>query len=126
MAASASGPGALFVTALAAALIAAPAAGQQSRPQFPEFADPRLKQGRGIWLQTCEACHANDIAGAPLVADKGAWKPRLAKGKETLYRSALNGLTGPKGTQMPPRGGNDKLADDEVRAAVDYMMAIVR
>jgi cytochrome c5 len=52
--------------------------------------------------------------------------PRLAMGKEALYKSALGGLTGPKGTQMPPRGGNDKLTDDEVKAAVDYMMAIVR
>ena len=50
----------------------------------------------------------------------------MAKGKEALYKSALGGLTGPKGTQMPPRGGNDKLTDAEVKAAVDYMMAIVR
>src|SRR5687768_4372011 len=107
--------------ALSAAL-AAPAAAQK----FPEFPDARLEQGRAIWLATCEACHANDVAGAPLVASKAAWAPRLAKGRDTLYKSALGGLTGPKGTQMPPRGGNDKLTDDEVRAAVDYMAAIVK
>ena len=60
------------------------------------------------------------------MTDKTAWKPRLAKGKEALYRSALTGLTGPKGTQMPPRGGNAKLTDEQVKAAVDYMMAIAR
>jgi len=27
---------------------------------------------------------------------------------------------------MPPRGGNDKLTDDQVRSAVEYMMAIVK
>ena len=43
-----------------------------------------------------------------------------------LVRSALGGLSGRKGTQMPPRGGNDKLTDDQVRAAVEYMIAIVR
>ena len=95
------------------------------RAEVPGFPDPRLKQGRAIWLGTCEACHANDVAGAPLVGNKGAWAPRLAKGKEALYKSALGGLTGPKGTQMPPRGGNDKLTDDQVRMAVDYMAAIV-
>lgn len=105
------------------AVLAASAAAQGSLPNFP---DPRLKQGRTVWLGTCEACHANDIAGAPLVQDKAAWKPRLAKGRDALYQSALGGLTGPKGTQMPPRGGNDQLSDDQIRAAVDYMMAIVK
>src|SRR5690606_129983 len=111
------------VVALALAAAALPAAAQKT---FPEFPDPRLREGRAIWLESCEACHANDIAGAPLVTDKTAWKPRLAKGKEALYRSALTGLTGPKGTQMPPRGGNAKLTDEQVKAAVDYMMAIAR
>lgn len=115
------------VGALAAAVVfaslAAPPAGAQ---KFPEFPDPRLTQGRTLWLGTCEACHANGVAGAPLVTNKTAWAPRLAKGREALYRSALGGLTGPKGTQMPPRGGNDKLTDEQVRAAVDYMMAIVK
>lgn len=117
-----------MVVALAAALVfgalaVSPAGAQQ---KFPEFPDARLKQGRATWLGTCEACHANDVAGAPLVSNKAAWAPRLKKGRDALYQSALGGLTGPKGTQMPPRGGNDKLTDDQVRAAVDYMMAIAK
>jgi cytochrome c5 len=114
--------GALAAAVIFAALAAAPAGAQK----FPDFPDPRLKQGRAIWLGTCEACHANDVAGAPLVTNKAAWAPRVAKGKEALVRSALGGLTGPKGTQMPPRGGNEKLTDDQIRQAVEYMMAIVR
>ena len=113
---------ALAAAVLFASLAASPAGAQK----FPEFPDPRLKQGRTIWLGTCEACHANDVAGAPLVTSKVAWAPRIAKGRDALYKSALGGLTGPKGTQMPPRGGNDKLTDDQVKAAVDYMVAIVR
>jgi cytochrome c5 len=27
---------------------------------------------------------------------------------------------------MPPRGGNEKLTDDQIKAAVEYMMAIVK
>ena len=108
-------------------LLLAPGAGWCGEAsQYPQFPDPRLKQGRAIWLGTCEACHAHDLAGAPLVADKKAWAPRLAKGPQALYASALGGFTGPKGTQMPPRGGNSKLTDDEVKAAVDYMAAIVK
>jgi cytochrome c5 len=112
--------GAAFIFA---SLVASPAAAAQ---KFTEFPDARLKQGRAIWLATCEACHANDVAGAPLVTNKAAWAPRVAKGKDALYKSALGGLTGPKGTQMPPRGGNDKLTDVEIRAAVDYMVALVK
>lgn len=114
--------GACGAALLFGSLAASPAGAQK----FPEFADPRLQQGRVIWLGSCEACHANDVAGAPLISNKAAWKPRLAKGRDMLYRSALGGLTGPMGTQMPPRGGNDRLTDDQVRAAVDYMMAIVK
>lgn len=115
--------GALAAALVFGSLAASPAAGAQN---FPEFADPRLKQGRAIWLETCEACHAHDLAGAPLVSNKAAWAPRLAKGRDALYKSALGGLTGPKGTQMPPRGANDRLTDDQVKAAVEYMMAIVK
>lgn len=107
---------------VSALLLAASAA--QAQP-FPEFADPRLKAGRAVWLGTCRACHAEDVAGAPLVTDRAAWAPRLAKGKDALYRSALGGRIGPKGTEMPARGGNPALSDDEVRSAVDYMTAVV-
>jgi len=117
-------PAAALAAALVLVSIAASPAGAAQK--FPEFADARLKQGRAIWLGNCEVCHAQDLAGAPLVTNKAAWAPRVAKGKDALYKSALGGLTGPKGTQMPPRGGNDKLTDDEIRAAVDYMVAIVR
>jgi cytochrome c5 len=117
-------PAAALAAALVLVSIAASPAGAAQK--FPEFADARLKQGRAIWLGNCEVCHAQDLAGAPLVTNKAAWAPRVAKGKDALYKSALGGLTGPKGTQMPPRGGNDKLTDDQVRAAVDYMVAIVR
>ena len=110
----------------AIALLSLAAGGVSADPQtFPEFGDARLQLGRGIWLGTCHACHANDIAGAPLVSEAEAWRPRIAQGQEVLYRHALEGFFGPKGTQMPPRGGNDALTDDEVRAAVDYMIAIV-
>jgi len=90
---------------------------------YPEFADPRLKSGREVWMGTCQVCHTEPASGAPQIADKAAWLPRIAKGKEALYRSALGGLTGPKGTEMPARGGNASLNEEQVRMAVDYMTA---
>ncbi len=92
---------------------------------YPEFSELRLKLGRSVWIETCKPCHTTDIAGAPQVSDKAAWAPRLKQSRETLYEHALKGLFGPKGTEMPPRGGNAVLTDDQVKAAVDYMITIV-
>jgi cytochrome c5 len=78
--------------------------------------------GPRAWQATCKDCHANPDSDAPQLANRAAWAPRLAKGAAALYASALGGLKGPLGTEMPARGGNRSLTDDEVRAAVDYMM----
>jgi len=62
------------------------------------------------------------VAGAPKPGDKADWGPRIAQGEETLYKHALEGYTGAKG-MMPARGGGAALKDEEVKAAVDYMVA---
>ena len=54
------------------------------------------------------------------------WTPRLGKPLAVLYEHAINGFFGPDDTMMPARGGNDALTDDQVRAAVDYMIRLAR
>ena len=76
--------------------------------------------GKSIYGKTCSLCHAAAIAGAPKPGDKAEWGPRIAQGKEVLYKHAIEGFTGAKG-MMPARGGGTTLTDDEVKAAVDYM-----
>ncbi len=78
--------------------------------------------GEQVFKQVCTACHGMGIAGAPKFGDKAAWADRIAQGKETLYKHAINGFTGSKG-MMPPKGGNTSLSDEQVKAAVDYMVA---
>ncbi len=78
--------------------------------------------GKATFDKTCQVCHGAGVAGAPKVGDKADWGPRIAQGKDTLYAHALQGFTGKKG-MMPPKGGNTTLADAEVKAAVDYMVA---
>jgi cytochrome c5 len=87
---------------------------------------PGHEEGRRVWAGTCIGCHADGLAGAPPVGDPSAWAPRLAKGRSTLLSHALEGHFGPDGSMMPPRGGNEKLSDAEVGAALDYMLALVR
>lgn len=76
--------------------------------------------GKSVYGKTCALCHAAGIAGAPKPGNKDEWGPRIAQGKETLYKHAMEGFTGTKGA-MPARGGNAKLTDEEVKAAVDFM-----
>lgn len=78
--------------------------------------------GKSVYGKTCALCHGAGIAGAPKPGDKDDWGPRIAQGNDTLYKHAIEGFTGAKG-MMPPRGGGAKLTDDEVKAAVDYMVA---
>ncbi len=82
-------------------------------------------QGESVYKSTCAVCHAPGVAGAPLLTDKADWDPRLAQGMETLYTHAIQGFQGSKGV-MPPKGGNTALTDEQVRAAVDYMVAQVK
>lgn len=79
--------------------------------------------GKHIYSTVCFACHATGVAGAPKFGDKDAWAPRIAQGKDTLYKHALNGFLGEGGGMMPPKGGRTDLSDDQVKAAVDYMVS---
>ena len=80
------------------------------------------RNGQQVYQTTCVACHGAGIAGAPKLGDKSQWAKHIAKGRDTLYASAVNGVQGSTGA-MPPKGGNPALSDAEVRAAVDYMVA---
>ena len=76
--------------------------------------------GKSTFGKTCALCHASGAGGAPKPGDKADWGPRIAQGKEVLYKHAIEGFTGAKG-MMPARGAGASLTDDEVKAAVDYM-----
>jgi len=85
----------------------------------PEGAGNEL--GKKVFGNVCSMCHASGAAGAPKFGNKDEWAPRIAQGMDVLYKHALGGFTGKKG-QMPARGGSPKLTDDEVKAAVNYMV----
>jgi len=81
--------------------------------------------GKKVYEGLCIGCHGSGAAGAPKAGDKGAWGPRIAQGKETLFKHALGGFTGKSGT-MPAKGGNPALSDDEVKAAVIYLIGLAK
>ncbi len=111
------GTGAAPVVAVASPIVAMaiPAA-------VPAGAAAPAATGENVYKGGCVACHGAGIAGAPKAGDKLAWSPRIAQGKPTLYEHAIKGYQGKAGV-MPAKGGNGSLADADVKAAVDYMVA---
>ena len=97
-------------------------AAPNAAPAAPMAASGNTAKGEDIYKQTCFACHAAGVAGAPKLGDKVAWGPRIAQGNDTLYTHSIKGFQGKVG-MMPPKGGNMTLSDADVKAAVDYMVA---
>lgn len=81
-----------------------------------------LSDGPSVYEQVCGACHTGGIAGAPKTGDAAVWAPRIAQGKATLYKHAIEGYTGKAGV-MPAKGGRTDLSDELIQAAVDHMLA---
>ena len=74
--------------------------------------------GEQAFMKVCSACHSTGVNGAPKIGDHAAWGPRIALGKDSLYKNAIAG----KGN-MPPKGGTT-WPDATIRMAVDYMMSL--
>lgn len=92
-----------------------------SAPAATAAAKPAGDAGEKLYAATCKTCHETGLAGAPKLGDKAAWKDRIAQGDDTLHKHAIAGFTGKTGA-MPPKGGST-APDDEVKAAVDYMVS---
>ena len=58
--------------------------------------------GKSTYDQLCFACHAQGIAGAPKYGDAAAWEARIATGRETLVKHAIEGYTGTAGVMPVP------------------------
>ncbi|WP_339898012.1 cytochrome c5 family protein [uncultured Gilvimarinus sp.] len=75
------------------------------------------RTGQQVYDTACHTCHAAGVAGAPKLGDSAAWADRIAKGMDTLHEHALKGFNG-----MPAMGLCATCSEDEVMAAVDYMV----
>jgi len=110
------------IPAVAAVIPVAPAA--PAAPVAPKVTEEVVeapsadnKKGEEVYKSSCFACHESGVAESPKLGDKEAWVARIATGNDALYTAAISG----KGV-MPPKGGNMGLSDDDVKAAVDFMV----
>ncbi|HMT91983.1 c-type cytochrome, partial [uncultured Thiothrix sp.] len=77
---------------------------------------PVARTGEQVFNAVCTSCHTAGVLNAPKIDDKAAWEPRVAKGLQGLLASATNGLN-----QMPARGGDPTITDQELTDAIVYM-----
>ena len=126
------------ITAPAAPAASAPATTAAAAPATPAAATPTVaavtpapatapvaapaKAGGppALYEQSCTACHAAGVAGAPKLGDKAAWAPRLGQGIDALVANVVKG----KGA-MPPKGGSS-ASPEEIKAVVSYMVNSVK
>ncbi len=101
---------------------AAPAAAVAVAETAPPAASGK---GKETYDAVCFVCHTAGVAGAPKFGDPAAWGPRIAKGLDVLHGSAINGFMGTAG-MMPPKGGRPDISDDDIKAAVDYMVSAAK
>ncbi len=73
--------------------------------------------GKSVYDTSCFACHATGVGGAPKFGDTAAWAPRRDAGMDAMMQTTLNG----KGA-MPPRGTCMACSDDDLAAAIQYML----
>lgn len=80
--------------------------------------DEETVPGQAVYNSACAACHAAGVLAAPVTGDQEAWGGLYReKGLDTLVHNAINGIN-----QMPARGGNPNLSDDDIHDSVLYML----
>lgn len=77
-----------------------------------------VRTGSDVYESVCMACHSQGVMNSPRTGDEDAWTSLYEeKGFDTLVENSINGIRA-----MPPRGGNPRLSDEEVRNAVVHML----
>lgn len=78
----------------------------------------RFEVGETIYRQYCFSCHSSGVNGAPRMGDVEAWALLAEKGDAELLRTTKEGIL----PYMPQMGLCLNCTDEELTAAIDYMM----
>ena len=92
-----------------------------SSSNIPAATEEQLQIGETLYSASCFACHGTGVAGAPKIGDKADWGPYMDTGLDTMLQIAITG----KGA-MPPRGTAMTASDEDLQAAILYMIQDAR
>lgn len=96
---------------------------QPVAPAVAEVEPAKPMTGEQVYQKSCGLCHGTGSANSPKLGDVAAWKPRIEKGMDALYASVKNGIPG---TAMMAKGTCAACSDEELNAAVDFMVSKVK
>nr|WP_242698868.1 c-type cytochrome [Alteromonas sp. 5E99-2] len=81
-------------------------------------ANDNSKSGEEVYNTSCIGCHSTGVLGAPKAKVTSDWQPLLdEKGFDTLWKNSITGVKA-----MPPKGACGLCSDDEIKAAIEYMI----
>jgi len=83
-----------------------------------EQASNEPRSGQAVYDKFCTACHTSGALGAPKINVAGDWEARLEQGMDQVLKHAVEGYNA-----MPPKGTCNDCSEDEIQAAIDYMIA---
>lgn len=86
----------------------------------PGAAGGAAKDPATVYQTYCFACHGTGANNAPVLGNAEHWEPRIAKGIDVLYESAINGFNN---GLMPPKGLCMDCTNEEIQATVDHILA---
>jgi len=95
----------------------AAAALAQAAVAAPAPATDAVVDGEAVYGGLCKTCHDAGVADAPIPGSEPMAARVAEKGVEGLVQTAINGLNA-----MPPKGGNPSLTDEQIQAAVEFML----
>jgi cytochrome c5 len=75
-------------------------------------------RGRKVYETACVICHASGAAGAPKLGDRQAWAPRVKQGMAVLLAHVNDGFN-----FMPPKGTCVQCSNEDLKAAIQYMIS---
>jgi len=79
----------------------------------------RLAHGKEIYELACASCHDEGIDGTPAIGDREAWSDRSPLWSAVLFEHSKDGYL-----DMPARGANLELTDQDVDAAGEYLLSV--
>ncbi|OBU15395.1 cytochrome C [Photobacterium aquimaris] len=75
------------------------------------------RTAQAIYDQYCASCHNSGLMGAPKKGDADDWAARVSQGDAVLAKHAIEGFNA-----MPAKGTCMDCSDDEIVAAINYMI----